>query len=678
MLIIAFSGIAFYAPTALKGRYVPLAFIDVAAWLDVFVIGGVSVTVIAVMLVSVNVVLKMEDAKKCAPGGDLVESAKTLKTIFNDEACAVLFNSQSIDDDQDIGLVAPRHFKDLGDLALSVVPTSRRGVFDINYRGQTLSVDWLVLPDEADGRLGQADESNDTWQSLRPFNLAVIDVECDASNHAFAGGKVILTGGATFINPPGGVIGQLSHSLADFAFQMNPAAAQVRPPEDIVNTVEEYKDSWIKFFLGEVCDRLFSQAVAHGDLHTNADGWFLAFPHWHTTASLFDAFDTLLNASENDVAPVSRRKARVSDLNEGRGGRARFNSTSSSLDKDMDISGIAARTISSRLNMESSVDKIEYTLRSMDIDDDGVLTRAELKASLASRKGVFRGGIHQKVLSAFQQLLSRTKLINTLQNALHSLFLFNERQMYTRTLSIDFGGLRFNYGKRLQWLLLGNPLHSTIAQVARLNVLELSQKLGNPGPLEYTCLWLDLKATDEERMLVLGLFEVLSQVKNRTDTSTLREFVPVVREEQGCNLNANPSALFLDTGDASPSPKKDGSSLWKVFRRSVKRSNRLDEVELSELPHDRHALDCPSSAPPTAPALLPSTPEESEELHELPDSESDCGGGLSSCSDDEPVSPVVRTSSVEAELEPFETRLSRWHSLSGHDSTSNGNMGDEY
>jgi hypothetical protein len=512
---------------------------------------------------------------------------------------------------------------------------------------------------------------------------------------------VLLNGGASFINATGGVIGLLSQSLSYIAFQLNPAAAQVRPPEDIVNTVEEYKDSWIKFFLGEVCDRLFSQAVAQGDLHTNADGWFLAFPHWHTTASLFDAFDTLLNSSENDVAPISRRKARVSDLNEGRGGRVRFNSTSSSLDKDMDISGIAARTISSRLNMESSVDKIEYTLRSMDIDDDGVLTRAELKASLANRKGVFRGGIHQKVLSAFQQLLSRTKLINTLQNALHSLFLFNERQMYTRTLSIDCGGLRFNYGKRLQWLLLGNPLHSTIAQVARLNVLELSQKLGNPGPLEYTCLWLDLKATDEERMLVLGLFEVLSQVKNRTDTSTLREFVPVVREEQGCNLNANASALFLDPvasalaasvsdvfdGDeddlpvapaASPSSKKDGSSLWKVFRRSVKRSNRLDEVELSELPHDRHALDCPSSAPPTAPALLPSTPEESEELHELPDSESDCGGGLSSWSDDEPVSPVVRTSSVEAELEPFETRLSRWHSLSGHDSTSNGNMGDEY
>jgi hypothetical protein len=113
-------------------------------------------------------------------------------------------------------------------------------------------------------------------------------------------------------------------------------------------------------------------------------------------------------------------------------------------------------------------------------------------------------------------------------------------------------------------------------------------------------------------MLVLGLFEVLSQVKNRTDTSTLREFVPVVREEQGCNLNANPSALFLDTGDdsstesddlpvppaAPPSPKTDGFSLWKVFRWGVKRSNRLDEVELSELPRDKHALDFPSSAPP--------------------------------------------------------------------------------
>ena len=75
MLIIAFSGIAFFAPTALKARYVPKALIGFAAWFDVVVIGGVSVIVILTMMVSVAVVLKMEGTKQCAPGGDLVESA---------------------------------------------------------------------------------------------------------------------------------------------------------------------------------------------------------------------------------------------------------------------------------------------------------------------------------------------------------------------------------------------------------------------------------------------------------------------------------------------------------------------------------------------------------------------------------------------------------------------------
>jgi hypothetical protein len=187
--------------------------------------------------------------------------------------------------------------------------------------------------------------------------------------------------------------------------------------------------------------------------------------------------------------------------------------------KEIDVSRVAAHNIAVRLSMESSMENIATALRSIDTDGDGQLTKAELKANLEHRKGVFRGGIHQKILSAFRQLLPRDDMVNTLQSALHSLFLFNERQMYTRTLSVDIGCMRFNYGKRFQWLLLGKPLRSTIAQVAPLNVLELSQKLGNPGPLEYTCLWLDLKATDQERMLVLGLFEVLSQVKLRADST---------------------------------------------------------------------------------------------------------------------------------------------------------------
>jgi len=109
-------------------------------------------------------------------------------------------------------------------------------------------------------------------------------------------------------------------------------------------------------------------------------------------------------------------------------------------------------------------------------------------------------------------------------------------------------------------------------------------------------------------------------------------------------LTVSVSDFFLDDNEsdlpvapaASLSPKADGARLWKVFRRGMKRSNRPAEVELSELPLDKHALDCPLSAPPTP-------PEESEELHEISDSDSECGGGLWSNSDDESTSRVVRT-----------------------------------
>ena len=201
----------------------------------------------------------------------------------------------------------------------------------------------------------------------------------------------------------------------------------------------------------------------------------------------------LLAASEDADAPVTRRHSFVADLDRKQSFQKRLSATRAR--KSIDVSRVAAHNIAVRLNMESSMENIATALRSIDTDGDGQLTKTELKANLEHRKGVFRGGIHQKILSAFRQLLPRDDMVNTLQSALHSLFLFNERQMYTRTLSVNIGCMRFNYGKRFQWLLLGKPLRSTIAQVAPLNVVELSQKLGNPGPLEYTCLWLDLKAT---------------------------------------------------------------------------------------------------------------------------------------------------------------------------------------
>ena len=243
MLIIAFSGIAFYAPTALKARYVPTALIDVAAWFDVVVIGGVSVIVMLTMMVSVAVVLKMEGTKQCAPGGDLVRGQKVrLKAIFNEAACSVLFNSKTIDNDDDVGLVAPRHYKGLSDPALSVVPTTTEGQFDIRYRGVQKNVAWLTVPEVAEGCLGETNDGD--WQSLCPFNLAVIHVECDDSGNAFAGGKVTLDGGAVFVNPAGGVIGMLAHKLNDFAFQMDPQAANLKAAEDVVNMKAVLKDSW--------------------------------------------------------------------------------------------------------------------------------------------------------------------------------------------------------------------------------------------------------------------------------------------------------------------------------------------------------------------------------------------------------------------------------------------------
>jgi hypothetical protein len=168
---------------------------------------------------------------------------------------------------------------------------------------------------------------------------------------------------------------------------------------------------------------------------------------------------------------------------------------------------INASGLSERMDM---VD-MKLLFDSMDEDGNGNLSRSEIETALSAKSIRSR---QQRALclivDTFRKMLPRQELVLRLQTALYSLYLFTKRQMFTRQRQLC--GV-WAWGKHFQTIMTGNPNHSTFAQIAKLDVLRTSDKLDRSGPLEFAAIWLDKKATDTERMLLGGFFDVVSRLK---------------------------------------------------------------------------------------------------------------------------------------------------------------------
>jgi hypothetical protein len=60
-------------------------------------------------------------------------------------------------------------------------------------------------------------------------------------------------------------------------------------------------------------------------------------------------------------------------------------------------------------------------------------------------------------------------------------------------------------------------VHSTFAQLESLDILGTSDMLDFDSPLEFTAMWMDKKASDTERMLLGGFFDIVSRLSRSPD-----------------------------------------------------------------------------------------------------------------------------------------------------------------
>jgi hypothetical protein len=495
MALIAFSGIVFYAPVASETRYVPEWMVQIAIVIDLIAIGLASAIVVAVMFVSVDVVLFEESKKHCE--SDVRRNVLMLSPMFNEEAIhAVLFPLGNISlentpakspPESEPAAISSSLVGRSNEIVHFVAPAGPGDEFSIVYRGVPLVVEWITPP------------LNIKHQSI------VKAVQCDDSGVELVGGRVDLLGGMAFKNPPCELLAELTSSLMSLSTKMHKNSTHMLP-EAVFNSKEPWRDAWCKRFFGVVVNKVVDDALGAGILRSNHYGAIINYPQYHKDATLVEAFEHLISLDQSELG--------------GGKGKGRHSLTADGQESPLghQVQG-ACKRMAERLNIEPT-DEMFRIFEAIDGDSDGHLTHAEIVAGLklggheSTRERDF---LLVAIEERYRQLLERDELLETLSSALYSLFLFVTRQMYTRERSI----FSMNFGRTYQQLLLGRPLHSTLAQVGGMQpqILARSDRIGTDGPVEFTALWLDRKANDKERMLMLGFLELVSRLMPQKDDS---------------------------------------------------------------------------------------------------------------------------------------------------------------
>jgi hypothetical protein len=135
--------------------------------------------------------------------------------------------------------------------------------------------------------------------------------------------------------------------------------------------------------------------------------------------------------------------------------------------------------------------------------------------------------------------------------------------------------------------MTGSPNHSTFAQIATLDVLRTSDKLDRNGPLEFAAIWLDKKATDTERMLLGGFFDVVSRLKRSPGLVTRPQVRSVSEPVSSPSLPPVPPVGRVSLSQPSARPLSGGQSA--VHDRSGLASMSLTEGSAGPDVEDREA-----------------------------------------------------------------------------------------
>jgi hypothetical protein len=166
------------------------------------------------------------------------------------------------------------------------------------------------------------------------------------------------------------------------------------------------------------------------------------------------------------------------------------------------------KQMAERLGLRYMEEDMRRVFLTRDMEGDGELTQVEIEMATDDSKVQTKEmhSVFVSILEAYKRILERKELVETLKNALYSLFLFNKRHMFARQQK----ACGFAYGKYYQRVLLHQPLQSTLASVHVLDVLQKPQKLTRPGASEYTAMWMDRVASDKERMLLMGFLQIIN------------------------------------------------------------------------------------------------------------------------------------------------------------------------
>jgi hypothetical protein len=348
-------------------------------------------------------------------------------------------------------------------------------------------------------------------------------------------------------------------------------------PKDTINAKERHQDIFNEAAFGAVIETVLDVALARGLLEETERGWFVTFPHWSSSIALVGALAELGSINENWPTLTKSMK----------------------------------QIISQRLGLANAFDEIEPFLAKVysrgRMDSKNIREELRELKKIAHKSGVVTSkalclaaqrthAALTTVLSAYQRLLCREEAVATLRSSLYSLFLFIHKQRLTR---------QFGFGPFYQ-RVLGLPKESTLAGLTAMDVIQNgyvlehrssslpwpSLPLSSVGSVSYTALWLDQKASDKERMLVLGFFDLVRQLEKVKPDSDIAS-----RDKSDTDSDTDSEDPFPDAPDPEPpkccccGPRQKPEKLRMGFGydnslSEMGGSNAIEgDVEMTDLPN---------------------------------------------------------------------------------------------
>jgi hypothetical protein len=213
----------------------------------------------------------------------------------------------------------------------------------------------------------------------------------------------------------------------------------------------------------------------------------------------------------------------------------------------------SARRMQDFLGSDFNVNEIHQCIRAFDSTDRGSFSKDDILHFLSSKKIRSRkeNRLLVQIVERYNQMIQLDRLVDVLSTSLYSLFLFSCRNSFIR--GLRFG--RFHYGKLYLRLLNVTPSHSTVAHISLMQgVLQKADKINKDGPTEFAALWLDCKAMDKQRMIVLGFLELIAKFVPNVQP-TLADQQPIAKLIPAARTNsANKAAARVEAKEFGGSP----------------------------------------------------------------------------------------------------------------------------